>query len=1041
MSFFKNLEGLGDVFASGLDSLAEKSPTGTRRYSSSSTAAPAVASLDSLPPPRTQRRSTLPPRSITPPPDASPPPALSPGWDDWGPGGGEGNSPTLACNLSAAATPTGTSSASVAGSSTAVASAVATEDGASISALSAKEEECRQLRVKFAKLLESTKKLRKLLLDKESEIKEVRLLGHESADLKKALSCAAEKEVRLLEELMVLRPTVDEIKDLRGELSILRAENTTLKEKEREWTAKNSNLEANQDLRRQLDSSELQRKELEEALAAAGGNLISQSVPKDLANDCDRLRVELSEAHGLIKVLQATSASTAAAVVAESSSAGAPEVEDLKQEVESLNMQRKHLEEELVAARAASAPLPSAWMPAPPIVEDLKNTRQECEGLKLQLAEANGLIDALKLSLENSATSSMQESDTAAARMEKLRELAEQVSPLRGELEAAKQQAAAKKAELDESQSLSRAAADKMEALAAELRGVKEELKTHSNREAELESRALRLSKEKDKLKQELDLQSARRKEAIEMARSLESQIAGADRAGQDREEELKAACSRIDALQRTLSGAAAEAKRVEQLTTTIESLTGDLERERKSQREAEAARLDIAREMSELQEKLELEEAEKVTLVASLTQERDFLLKQVGMLESKCSEAESRVAIASEEQQKAEALDIAIDKYRARAQEALKRANAVTSELSSKNQALEAELQHLQTESASLRAEALSERERAEAEMIAAAEAKQMCGHAQKKLSTAMEELQGLAEERSSLQESAAQSSATNARLESQVKSLKAELLRQSKLIEEAEIQIAESHNRAVEAEKREQANADAVKVKGGPGGVHVATSSPTYPDHSKQASAVVGPGSPVSPKLSLAAAVEDALSGCSVISSAPTSPRASDDNEVKYVDDDDILLHLEGPASDLGLRDPADAQQLFFVSQLLDARKKDQLAAQELVRELTLTKKALQEVTSREAGLAEKLEAQKAMQARSEVLDPSVNPDAAHYLKNVCLRYMQSDSPSERVTLAPVVATILQFSTAERAAVTERLEREARAAKPLKSLFLGGR
>ncbi|CAN0287984.1 unnamed protein product, partial [Ectocarpus sp. 8 AP-2014] len=336
----------------------------------------------------------------------------------------------------------------------------------------------------------------------------------------------------------------------------------------------------------------------------------------------------------------------------------------------------------------------------------LRESRSEVQLLRELLATEQDTTR--KLSDEvNSTRMGFQESNAAHQRTaEQSHALEEKLSHTRTVVESLRAESAALKAKVDEGVEDRHALEGKLRHLQAGLTEGQEAARQEGRQEVErLEARIRDLLKDRDRKQAELDLQNARRKETREMARDLESQLAAVERIAQEREVELSKQRDDMVALKKN-TGEATDQKKT--WATKYEALERNFKQVRAQSKriesELEEARENVTRveaEKAVLEERVEVEGAERVTVVTSVSQERDFLLRQasisaqktfffVDRLEQEVVELRrSQEAQATAAAARAQTTGV-LEEYRTRAQQALKRANEITSQTASENKRLE---------------------------------------------------------------------------------------------------------------------------------------------------------------------------------------------------------------------------------------------------------------------------------------------------------------------------------------------------------------
>eukprot|EP00903_Cladosiphon_okamuranus_P007670 g7438.t1 len=533
-----------------------------------------------------------------------------------------------------------------------------------------------------------------------------------------------------------------------------------------------------------------------------------------------------------------------------------------------------------------------------------------------------------------------------------------------------------------------------------------------------LEARLKDLLKDRDRKQAELDLQNARRKETREMARDLESQLAAVERLAQEREVELNNLKDEMLALRKN-TGEATDQKNT--WTTKYEALERNFKQVRaqskRAEIELEEARQNAARieaEKALLEERVEVEGAERVTVVASLSHERDFLLRQVDRLEQELAELRrSQEEQATAAATRAQTTGV-LEEYRTRAQQALKRANEITSQTALKNKRLEAEMEKLSAEVAQQRPLWEQSRQMEEVHHAEIAELKEQLANRATALNEAAAATAAL-ERRLAEEDEERRNAHTSAmRLEAQGKSLKQELQRQQKALAAAQedratlqAQLAgqEAALQAVESRQSGKSLQEGTQVDKYP-------SSPT----------------PAVPPVSMGWEEERHASK----NGTPRSGVGADATGAAWADKRRSLggsvssMPSEGDSADVA--QGSVGEQLFYVHQLRERMSKEQIEMRSLISELEASRTAADAQAAKQARLEKQLEAALLDKKRLQDLDSGRNAAInLTYLKNCVVGCLRTSEPSEHARLLPVITTILKLSEDEAAAIAENISTRA--------------
>ncbi|CAM9123728.1 unnamed protein product [Ectocarpus fasciculatus] len=661
----------------------------------------------------------------------------------------------------------------------------------------------------------------------------------------------------------------------------------------------------------------------------------------------------------------------------------------------------------------------------------LRESRSEVQLLRELLATEQDTTR--KLSDEVNATRmGFQESNAAHQRTaEQSHALEEELYNTRKVVESLRAESAAFKAKVDEGVEDRHALEGKLRHLQAGLTEGQEAARQEGRQEAErLEARIRDLLKDRDRKQAELELQNARRKETREMARDLESQLAAVERIAQEREVELSKQRDDMVALKKN-TGEATDQKKT--WATKYEALERNFKQVRAQSKriesELEEARENAARieaEKAVLEERVEVEGAERVTVVASVSQERDFLLRQasisaqnsgVDRLEQEVVELRlSQEAQATAAAARAQTTGV-LEEYRTRAQQALKRANEITSQTASENKRLEAEMSKLADEVAQQRPLWEKSKQQEEVHRAEVAELKE-------KIATQVTELDNMATAAAALEaqvsekeEERRDAHTSVMRLEAQGKSLKQELQRQQKALaaaqengatlqtrladQEAALQAAENRQRRKHSPEKDDVNADMGKNLSSP--TPAVSSLSMGWDEEKHGSRSGTPRRGMGTEAAGAAWPERRSLGESV-SSMPSE-----------ADSADVAQGSVG-------------EQLFYVHQLRERMSKEQIEMRSLISELEASRAAADAQAAKQAQLEKQLEAALLDKKRLQDLDSGRNAAInLEYLKNCVVGALRTSEPSEHARLLPVITTILKLSEDEAAVIAKNISTRA--------------
>ncbi|CAB1119443.1 unnamed protein product [Ectocarpus sp. CCAP 1310/34] len=655
----------------------------------------------------------------------------------------------------------------------------------------------------------------------------------------------------------------------------------------------------------------------------------------------------------------------------------------------------------------------------------LRESRSEVQLLRELLATEQDTTR--KLSDEVNATRmGFQESNAAHQRTaEQSHALEEELYNARTLVESLRAESAALKAKVDEGVEDRHALEGKLRHLQAGVTEGQEAARQEGRQEVErLEARIRDLLKDRDRKQAELDLQNARRKETREMARDLESQLAAVERIAQEREVELSKQRDDMVALKKN-TGEATDQKKT--WATKYEALERNFKQVRaqsiRIESELEEAREHATRieaEKAVLEERVEVEGAERVTVVASVSQERDFLLRQaiaVDRLEQEVVELRrSQEAQATAAAARAQTTGV-LEEYRTRAQQALKRANEITSQTASENKRLKAEMRKLSDEVAQQRPLWEQSKQLEEVHRAEVAELKEKIANQATELGNMAAAAAALEAQVLEKEEERRDAHTSVMRLEAQGKSLKQELQRQQKALaaaqenevtlqtrladQEAALQAAENRQRRKHSPEKVDVNADMGKNLSSP--TPAVSSLSMGWDEEKHGSRNGTPRRGMGTEATGAAWPERRSLGESV-SSMPSE-----------ADSADVAQGSVG-------------EQLFYVHQLRERMSKEQIEMRSLISELEASRAAADAQAAKQAQLEKQLEAALLDKKRLQDLDSGRNAAInLEYLKNCVVGALRTSEPSEHARLLPVITTILKLSEDEAAVIAKNISTRA--------------
>ncbi|CAM9418029.1 unnamed protein product [Scytosiphon promiscuus] len=716
--------------------------------------------------------------------------------------------------------------------------------------------------------------------------------------------------------------------------------------------------------------------------------------------------------------------------------------------------------EAVVVGTEASAPLVEIVKSPAVNAEGLMAIRQELDRVKNETSVLEGALRDALSEAENLRGMLSTERDSTRKQTEKIASLSDEVNATRmgfqesnaahqrtaershafeQELHKTRQMVEELRAESTALQGQVNEALEDRQALEGQLRHLQagltqgqEAARQEGRQEVErLEARVKELLKDRDRKQAELDLQNARRKETREFARDLESQLAAVERIAQEREVELNKLKDEFLTVKKNTGEATDQkntwATKYEALERNFKQVRAQSKRAEAELEEARRKTVGLEAEKALLRERVEVEGAERVTVVASVSHERDFLLRQarVDRLEKELSELRSfQEAQATAAAARAQTTGV-LEEYRTRAQQALKRANEITSQTASEKKRLQAEMSKLSSEVAQQRPMWEQAKQR---EQLHHAEIVELKARATSKSA----ELEGAAMAMATLEARLAEEEEGKRnlhisvmRLEAQGKSLKQELQRQQKALsvaqdneanlqarladQEAALQAAESDQRGIPSHERAEVNRDMAKYAPSP--LPAVTSLSTGWQEDKHSSRG---GTPKSS------------------SATPRSGMGTEAPEAALADRRRSLGEsISSLPSDGDSTDPAQGsvgEQLFYVHQLRERMSKEQTEMRSLISELEASRTAADAQAVKQAQLEKQLEAALLDKKRLQDLDSGRNAAInLEYLKNCVVGALRTSEPSEHARLLPVITTILKLSEDEAAVIAKNISTRA--------------
>ncbi|CAM9435559.1 unnamed protein product [Ectocarpus sp. 4 AP-2014] len=660
----------------------------------------------------------------------------------------------------------------------------------------------------------------------------------------------------------------------------------------------------------------------------------------------------------------------------------------------------------------------------------LRESRSEVQLLRELLATEQDTTR--KLSDEVNATRmGFQESNAAHQRTaEQSHALEEELYNTRTVVESLRAKSAALKAKVDEGVEDRHALEGKLRHLQAGLTEGQEAARQEGRQEVErLEARMRDLLKDRDRKQAELDLQNARRKETREMARDLESQLAAVERIAQEREVELSKQRDDMVALKKN-TGEATDQKKT--WATKYEALERNFKQVRAQSKriesELEEARENASRieaEKAVLEERVEVEGAERVTVVASVSQERDFLLRQASISAQQTVDRLEQEVVELRRSQEAQATAAAaraqttgvLEEYRTRAQQALKRANEITSQTASENKHLEAEMSKLSDEVARQRPLWEQSKQLEEVHRAEVAELKEKIANQATELGNMATAAAALEAQVSEKEEERRDAHTSVMRLEAQGKSLKQELQRQQKALAAAQENEATLQTRLTDQEAALQAAENRQRRK------HLPEKVDVNADMGKNLS------SPTPPVSSLSMGWDEEKHGSR--NGTPRRGMGTEATGAAWPERRSLGESVSSMPSEADSADVAQGsvgEQLFYVHQLRERMSKEQIEMRSLISELEASRAAADAQAAKQAQLEKQLEAALLDKKRLQDLDSGRNAAInLEYLKNCVVGALRTSEPSEHARLLPVITTILKLSEDEAAVIAKNISTRA--------------
>ncbi|CAM9284819.1 unnamed protein product, partial [Chrysoparadoxa australica] len=521
-------------------------------------------------------------------------------------------------------------------------------------------------------------------------------------------------------------------------------------------------------------------------------------------------------------------------------------------------------------------------------------------------------------------------------------------SQLEKELERLRKQHKAELAEVikveqDEREQVARSKKEAEKALQAELGQLKRELQ---------EALAM-----KQKARVEMELQQARRREGLSMAKELENQVASADRMLRERDDQ-------VEVLQAHMERLTADVKSLEERNEALDVAMRRIVADEEAQAEAYEAQGAEVRQLRD--EREHLKDALEVQQ------------KKVLSLEKECHDH------AKTTQRSSDDLAKQLEEYKHRAQMALQRANQATQEVTAKCQSLMNETKQKEDERAAL----LETTQRLRESEAASKQLETELAKARLQVSSHAQEMEAIQRAASELREAAIQQALDRER------DRDAEAVR---LTADAEcgpgpgwVQSPRPKHEKVMPELEVPPVTETQECIHCPMAVHQPHAVAREPSPS--------PPAPVS---AFKPAVPEDL----------RPPRlALDGNEGEQLHRQSsfhcVALSLDGEEASGG--SVGGGAGLFYVTQLEEQRQKDKVELRGLVRELAVTREALDKSRRDRLKLEHMIEHQDLKKRREENLTQGLQVE---YLKNCVTRYLSTNDPS----LVPVIAEVLKLEKEE--------------------------
>lgn len=746
------------------------------------------------------------------------------------------------------------------------------------------------------------------------------------------------------------------------------------------------------------------------------------------------------------------------------------------------------LEVETAAAEAGRQALAAAEKAMAAADEEISELHMALAASQQDAAQKAKEVTALQEELEASQQALNEIAEQAGAQVEDVNRRADETNQL---LEQIRKELVSTKRELNTLRETS--ALDKEARLGAEVRlrqmasdaeqraREDREQKAQQQKAYDLERRNFEdqiavLTKDKDRIKSELSLQQARRKEAAEKAKMLEATMASADRESQGKMQEIEAKLREAANIATELDQLKAQRHREQASTAAdIRELRAllDMEREKHAvalQSTAESVRSEANLIVSELEASLRAtnirEEAikhEAQNSRAGAEKQKLALEKRIEKLETESIELKKEVELGNTAQKQVLELEKQLKEYQNRAQAALRRSSATAVDASSRLRVLEDELEITRIDMEEAIAKAGIEKENAEvAKAEALKSANQLAALEQDMVAQTLATETKISEVQAACQAAEARASQQETKMIAlglEISHLK-QSLTEAKEREDALRIRAEKSEKLVTSERRTPSSAQK-----GPGqhqlqqGTFLESSSHSLSQHPAsphEGVAIVPATPPDSPTTThhtqhtggrreeytrqnsmRKGSNSNATARMSIMQQQhqgrviprPPSFTLSNAGSIGVQDLEGIGalgLEVEVDGED-GWSIAAGGGNLLYVTQLEEARDREQTKYQALMRELETALHTIKVSEEREAKIKTELEGYVLGEKRKEVLNDSSTASVnLEYLKNCIFRYLSTSEPSEHSRLLPVISTILQLSASEQQMVAAQIEKE---------------